>query len=280
MASHNNEISKRDVMKAAGVATAGSLLAALVGCGPKWKDARAEDGLVYQDNPFYSKDSIERNLYGNIKVKEFGKPDESGQRNYRMLSLQDWKHDFAHQSGEVSKLIFVPKHVPDWFKQKIEAWESTFVPLEKEPEVYFVTRNSAVTGGEVIHAFVRHMDKEGKPDKANGLFDSSGKYETVPQYVIDQWIADGVIESMDTVGAEEVGLVENFFRVSDKTLIYSAPVKMYQRVKGKMSIFMIPNDVLGQERFRTAHGLNFIEHYTDDEGKMHLIDSGCYLVVN
>jgi len=82
-------------MKAAGVAAAGGLLAALVGCGPKWKDARAEDGLVYLDNPFYSKESIEDNLYGGINVKEFGKPDESGQRNYRMLSLQDWKHGFA-----------------------------------------------------------------------------------------------------------------------------------------------------------------------------------------
>ena len=427
-------VPRRTFMKAAGVAAAGGLLAALVGCGPKWKDARAEDGLVYLDNPFYSKESIEDNLYGGINVKEFGKPDESGQRNYRMLSLQDWKHgfaprgtdgpsrdkarevadvlndeveqvlmlqkrdvntgswesvslpatigrfgkltemenvlaekypskgaewdkndpswlvraavnramhtelttdkdvdemvaqyfpgndgwmmnelikiirkdsaplpedldmdlivaiqqaeffpitgesfqklnDFAQQSGEVSKLIFVPKHVPDWFKQKIEAWESTFIPLEKEPEVYFITRNNAVTGGEVTQAFVRHMDKNGVPDKVNGAFDSSGKYETVPQYVIDQWIADGVIESMDRVSAEEVGLVENFFRVSDPTLVYSEPKQMYRRVKGKMSIFMIPNDVLGQERARAAHGFKFIEHYTDDKGKMHLIDS-------
>ena len=88
-------VPRRTFMKAAGVAAAGGLLAALVGCGPKWKDARAEDGLVYLDNPFYSKESIEDNLYGGINVKEFGKPDESGQRNYRMLSLQDWKHGFA-----------------------------------------------------------------------------------------------------------------------------------------------------------------------------------------
>ena len=420
-------LSRRDFMKASGFLGASALLAACAPRGFTEGDARAEDGLIYQDNPFYSPDSIERNLYGEIDVKEFGNPDAFGQKNYRILTLQDWKHGFAPrgtdgpsrdvarsvaevlgnevekvimlqkrnentggwesvslpgtigkfrelrkieslvsgkypskgtewdkndpswlvradvnramhtdlttdedvdaivmqhfpgedegwfmremiksvrvdsaplpedldmdlivaiqqaeffpitgesfqtldyfaaQSGEVSKLIFVPKNVPNWFTEKVEAWESTFIPLEKEPEVYFVTRLSAITGGEVTQAFVRHMDKDGNPDEVNGLFDASGKYETVDQYVIDQWLADGSIELMDNVSAEEVGLVENFFNVSDPTLVYSTPVRMYRRVKGKMSIFMIPNDVLGQERARAAHGFKFIKYNLDEE---------------